>query len=229
MLNDNLAKVRKEKGLTQEALALKLNVVRQTVSKWEKGIAVPDADMLCRIAEALDVPVSVLLSDTGNSGTSDTQSIVEVLAQMNEQLAIRNRRSANVWKGLFSVSLVIIGILIGTVFTAERNSPALPEKTAVTGVDFTCYAEEVECTFVPGIENRDIAYKVTMAASNHSSKTVSAECENGVCMARFALEDLPSYLEYDVILNVSEKNEIRNMTIAEELTVRDHTCMWQIP
>ena len=37
MLHDNLARVRKEKGLTQEALALKLNVVRQTVSKWEKG------------------------------------------------------------------------------------------------------------------------------------------------------------------------------------------------
>ena len=37
MLSENLARIRKEKGLTQEALAVKLNVVRQTVSKWEKG------------------------------------------------------------------------------------------------------------------------------------------------------------------------------------------------
>lgn len=49
MLNENLAKVRKERGLTQEALSVKLNVVRQTISKWEKGTAVPDADTLCRI------------------------------------------------------------------------------------------------------------------------------------------------------------------------------------
>lgn len=52
MLNENLAKVRKERGLTQEALSVKLNVVRQTISKWEKGTAVPDADTLCRIADA---------------------------------------------------------------------------------------------------------------------------------------------------------------------------------
>ena len=61
MLSENLARIRKEKGLTQEALAVKLNVVRQTVSKWEKGIAVPDADTLCAIADALDVSAAQLL------------------------------------------------------------------------------------------------------------------------------------------------------------------------
>ena len=64
MLNENLARVRKERGLTQEALAVKLNVVRQTISKWEKGTAVPDADTLCKVADELEVPVSELL---GNS------------------------------------------------------------------------------------------------------------------------------------------------------------------
>ena len=59
MLNENLSRVRKERGLTQEALAIKLNVVRQTVSKWEKGTAVPDADTLCRIADALDVSIAL--------------------------------------------------------------------------------------------------------------------------------------------------------------------------
>ena len=39
MLNENLAKIRKERGLTQEALSVKLNVVRQTISKWEKGVS----------------------------------------------------------------------------------------------------------------------------------------------------------------------------------------------
>ena len=149
MLHDNLARIRKEKGLTQEALALKLNVVRQTVSKWEKGIAVPDADMLCHIGEALDVPVSELLSDEKMTEPSDMTSIVEVLAQMNEQLAIRNRRSANIWKALFLSALVIIGILIGTIFTSTQSSPVLPENITVSGVDFVCYQEELECSFVP--------------------------------------------------------------------------------
>ena len=60
MLNESLSKIRRERGLTQESLAIKLNVVRQTISKWENGTAVPDADMLCRIADVLDVPFSHL-------------------------------------------------------------------------------------------------------------------------------------------------------------------------
>ena len=96
MLHDNLARVRKEKGLTQEALALKLNVVRQTVSKWEKGVAVPDADTLCNIADALDVSAEELLGHSVKTEQTDMSSIIEVLAQMNEQLAVRNRRTANI-------------------------------------------------------------------------------------------------------------------------------------
>ncbi|MBR2730722.1 MAG: helix-turn-helix transcriptional regulator, partial [Clostridia bacterium] len=55
MLNENLKRLRTEKGFTQETLAAELHVVRQTVSKWEKGLSVPDAEMLVRIAETLDV------------------------------------------------------------------------------------------------------------------------------------------------------------------------------
>lgn len=39
MLNENLKNIRKAKGLSQEELAIKLNVVRQTVSKWEQGLS----------------------------------------------------------------------------------------------------------------------------------------------------------------------------------------------
>ena len=46
MLSDNIKTLRKSKGLTQEELANRINVVRQTVSKWEKGYSVPDAEML---------------------------------------------------------------------------------------------------------------------------------------------------------------------------------------
>ena len=58
MLNENIQALRKSKGLSQEELALKLNVVRQTVSKWERGLSVPDAEILVALGETLDVPVS---------------------------------------------------------------------------------------------------------------------------------------------------------------------------
>lgn len=61
MLNENLKQLRKSRGLSQEELAIRLNVVRQTISKWEKGISVPDADMLIKIADIFEVSVSELL------------------------------------------------------------------------------------------------------------------------------------------------------------------------
>ena len=54
MLSDNIKRIRKSKGLSQEELAIKLNVVRQTVSKWENGLSVPDSDMLITLADELD-------------------------------------------------------------------------------------------------------------------------------------------------------------------------------
>ena len=89
------------------------NVVRQTVSKWEKGIAVPDADTLCAIADALDVSAAQLLGQPEKTEKTDMASIAEVLAQMNEQLAVRNRRTAKIWQVLFLASPAVIGLLIG--------------------------------------------------------------------------------------------------------------------
>ena len=53
MLNENIKRIRKSKGLSQEELAIKLNVVRQTVSKWENGLSVPDSSMLIILANEL--------------------------------------------------------------------------------------------------------------------------------------------------------------------------------
>ena len=64
MLNENIKVIRKSKGLSQQELAIKLNVVRQTISKWEQGLSVPDSDMLILISEALETPVSTLLGET---------------------------------------------------------------------------------------------------------------------------------------------------------------------
>ena len=50
MLSENIKTIRKSKGYSQEELAVKLNVVRQTISKWEQGLSVPDSEMLISIS-----------------------------------------------------------------------------------------------------------------------------------------------------------------------------------
>lgn len=61
MLNENIKRLRKLKGLSQEELAIKLNVVRQTVSKWENGVSVPNINTLILISEKFDIPVDEML------------------------------------------------------------------------------------------------------------------------------------------------------------------------
>ena len=84
MLNENIKNLRKSKGLSQEELAIKLNVVRQTVSKWENGISVPDSNMLIALADELDTSVSVLLGENiQEDGSDDIKSISEKLQVIN--------------------------------------------------------------------------------------------------------------------------------------------------
>ena len=70
MLCENIKAIRKSKGLSQEELAIKLNVVRQTISKWEQGLSVPDADMLISLSEAFETPVSTLLGGAAAKNSS---------------------------------------------------------------------------------------------------------------------------------------------------------------
>lgn len=113
MLNDNIKNFRKNKGLTQEEMAIRLNVVRQTVSKWEKGHSVPDAEMLQKIAELFDTDVSKLLGSPVAENT-DVDAVAEQLARINEQLTIRNRRSRRIWKiiGITAIVIVMINLLL---------------------------------------------------------------------------------------------------------------------
>lgn len=108
MSHENLKALRKDRGLSQEELAVRLNVVRQTISKWEKGLSVPDAAMLIRLAEVLDTTVSRLLGADVPEDEADRDRLAEQLARINEQLAVRNRR------GRFILRLVL-GILAAFV------------------------------------------------------------------------------------------------------------------
>ena len=138
MLNENIKAIRKSKGLSQQELAVKVNVVRQTISKWEQGLSVPDSDLLIALSEALETPVSTLLGGNVVESEADTvKALSEKLEIINLQFARRKamRRSAVHW--LFIA--VCVGILTVAAVLAVVNSRYLgwyysaPE-TAVMGV-----------------------------------------------------------------------------------------------
>lgn len=119
MLGDNLKEIRKRKGLSQEVLASKLNVVRQTVSKWEKNLSVPDAAMLQKIAEELEVSISEILgADINEEKETDNNQIAEQLARINEQLVIKNRRASKVGKVIKITAIVIAAVFLLNILAA---------------------------------------------------------------------------------------------------------------
>ncbi len=120
MLNENIKAVRKAKGLSQEELAVRLNVVRQTVSKWERGLSVPDSEMLISVSEALETPVSVLLGETVTEETpDDLKTLSEKLEVINLQLARQQatRRKILHWVLILISAAVALGFVI--ICTAE--------------------------------------------------------------------------------------------------------------
>ena len=118
MLKDNIKNLRKEKGLSQEELAIKLNVVRQTVSKWERGLSVPDSSMLISLAEELDTSVNVLLGESVEDKTLnddvDIKAIAERLEVINLQLARRSEMKIKLVRWI----LILLCIVIVAVFIA---------------------------------------------------------------------------------------------------------------
>ena len=140
MLKENIKAIRKSKGLSQEELAIKLNVVRQTISKWEQGLSVPDAEMLITISEVLDTPVSTLLGENiSESKVDEIKAISEKLEIINLQLSQRKNERRKIVHWLL-ISLCTI-IMIIFILLLLLNSPYLnwdysdPEK-AVLGVGF---------------------------------------------------------------------------------------------
>lgn len=143
MLSKNIKTLRKSKKLSQEDIASKLNVVRQTVSKWEQGISVPDSYTLIKLSEILETPVNILLGETlTDEKTEDADSISKKLEIINYRLAgMQNAKRKKL--RIFFISLCVI-IAAVFIFLLIMDSPYLnwdytdPE-IAVVGVAFHAF------------------------------------------------------------------------------------------
>lgn len=137
MLSKNIKTLRKAKGLSQEELSIKLNVVRQTISKWEQNLSVPDASMLIHLAEELDTSVSALLGEEIVENKNDDLNVLsEKLEVINLQLAKRNKIKIKMIRCFFVgiclfivLGFIVIALTCNEFMTWDYNDPEL----AVTG------------------------------------------------------------------------------------------------
>ena len=115
MLGENLRRMRERRGITQEELAERVHVVRQTVSKWEKGLSVPDADLLMAVAETLQVSVSDLIGVDAVQAKSIEELSVQA-AVLNEQIDLQNRRMARtttIAKRAIAACILAVVLVVG--------------------------------------------------------------------------------------------------------------------
>lgn len=122
MLKDNLKTLRKNKGLSQEELAIKLNVVRQTISKWESGLSVPDAEMLINISELFETPVSEILGENIEKKEKDDLKVIsEKLEVINEQLSSYQKEKRK--KKIQALIIIDISIILLFILLAILDRP----------------------------------------------------------------------------------------------------------
>ena len=167
MLNENIKRLRKTKGLSQEELAIKMNVVRQTISKWENGLSVPDSSMLISLADELDTSVSELLGETLSEPVADDlKTISEKLEVINLQLAKRNAEKIKLARWilislclLITVIFIILVLINSSYLNWDYNVPELAVAgTILHGFEFV-FVRLAPIIFLGAVVGIIITYK----------------------------------------------------------------------
>ena len=139
MLGDNIAALRKQRGMTQQTLADALYVTRQTISKWEKNLSVPDADALVRLADALETTVQTLLGQQA-APPAEPSDIAVALGRINDQLAIQNRRRSRIWKVI--AWILALFVVFNALLLVLGYAASVQLDTEVVTVEETILLEE---------------------------------------------------------------------------------------
>ena len=133
MLGDNIKTLRRQKGLSQQELALRLHVVRQTVSKWEQGLSVPDADLLPTLSEALDTSVGALLGETAAAAPDDLQDAVRRLdaihAALHRRSCVLRRAACWLLGSICTGTIILLAVLL-----LCGESAAIPQSDSIESV-----------------------------------------------------------------------------------------------
>ncbi len=220
MLNENLQNLRKAKGLSQEELAIKLNVVRQTVSKWERGLSVPDAEMLIHIAEALDTTVNTLLGEAvPTEQASELKAIASKLEVVNEQLS-RQQIKYKKYRRKMLVSICIVLVIFLTLggYIFIKYMPVSwdsgPFTNGFQASVFDKYSEELTQRYYETLEDKDDISNIK-PIRDHNIDVYWI--------------DRTIFIEFDVEYEHSEKGKVREKVFTKGKRTWRFTYEWDKP
>ena len=125
--NNRLYQLRKQKGLSQEELANRLNVSRQTVSKWEVGDSTPDMEKLIAISDLFDVSLDKLVMGKEDEPQNPTTTKSELVTVLNEKVLTSNnkKKAKSVLKivGIIAAVILLVDAISMIIYFAANGIP----------------------------------------------------------------------------------------------------------
>lgn len=225
--NENLSKYRKIKGLTQDDLAEKVGVSRQSVSKWETGDCMPDVSKLIALSCALEVSIDELCGKPVNHSTEADQSIPESgpAKTVGKHYIFTTALIALAAAILFGVGGYLAGVRSNVPDTAQSTAYQLPDTIEVTGIEFRALNNKLLCSFAPSVYAQELTYTVNLIADNYSALNSSAQAEykNGICTAEI---DVIENCDYRVVLTVSNGSQEKSVIIATKCCVNAYSVTY---
>lgn len=125
--NNRLYQLRKQKGLSQEELAGRLNVSRQTVSKWEIGDSTPDMEKLVAMSELFDVSLDMLVLGKEEQSQGTVAPISNFVSTINEKVLTTNnkKKTKSILKivGIIAAAVLLIDVVSMIIYFAINGLP----------------------------------------------------------------------------------------------------------
>ena len=149
-----IAACRKNANLTQMQLAEKLGITDKAVSKWERGVAMPDTAIMLELCEILGISVDALLSGEKHDMENRNQKNEQLLLDMAKELEKKNK---TIWSSMWAIMIVSMAALLAGIFIAAFLIPAgVWQLVTIVGV---CVAFLIPCIYAIKLEVSVGAYK----------------------------------------------------------------------
>ena len=149
-----IAECRKQANLTQMQLAEKLGITDKAVSKWERGVAMPDTSIMLELCDILGISVNELLSGEKINMEHNNQKNEQLLLDMAKELEKKNK---TVWSSMWAIMIVSMTALLAGIFIAAFLIPeGVWQLVTILGV---CTAFLIPCFYALKLEVSVGAYK----------------------------------------------------------------------
>ena len=149
-----ISEQRKKVGFTQMQLAEKLGITDKAVSKWERGIAMPDTSIMLELCDILGISVNELLSGEKINMENNNEKNEQLLLEMAKELEKKNK---TIWSSMWAIMIVSMTALVAGIFIARFLVPeGVWQLVTILGV---CIVFLIPCFYALKLEVSVGAYK----------------------------------------------------------------------